>query len=456
MSPMAAASPPLPPGPPLPRVLQTAGFLLGGARFLEACRRRYGDAVTFGTLFDERFVMVFDPELVKQVFQGSNAQLHAGEANALLGPILGERSVLLLDGTEHLRHRRLLLPPFHGRSMLAHVETMRACTDLEIDSWPVGEPFALLPSLQSLTLRVILRAVFGYEPGPAEEELRRRLRAMVEPLARSRGLLMIAALVRGGRERRGAVEFEARKRAVDEILYAEIARRRELPDLAQRDDVFSALLLARDEQGEQLTDREVRDELLTLLLAGHETTATGLAWTFDLLLHDPRVLALAREREDRYLDAIVKESLRIRPVIPGIGRVVRQEPFRLNGYEVPPGIEINPSIRTIHRRADLYPSPSSFTPERFLGPDAPDTYTWVPFGGGTRRCLGASFALTEMRVILARVLERAQLKAADARVTKAQFRAITLAPKGGVRVIQERPPEPGQRPPEPDQRAPAA
>jgi len=408
-------------------------------------------------------VMVFDPELVKQVFQGSNAQLHAGEANALLGPILGERSVLLLDGTEHLRHRRLLLPPFHGRSMLAHIQTMRACADLEIDSWPVGEPFALLPSLQSLTLRVILRAVFGYEPGPAEEEFRRRLRAMVEPLARSRGLLMIAAVVRGGRERRGAVEFEARKRAVDEILYAEIARRRQLPDLVQRDDVFSALLLARDEEGEQLTDREVRDELLTLLLAGHETTATGLAWTFDLLLHDRRVLALAREREDRYLDAIVKESLRIRPVIPGIGRVVRQEPFRLNGYEVPPGIEINPSIRTIHRRADLYPSPSSFTPERFLGPDAPDTYTWVPFGGGTRRCLGASFALTEMRVILARVLERAQLKAADTRVAKAQFRAITLAPKGGVRVIQERPPEsaqrppePDQRPPEPDQRAPAA
>jgi cytochrome P450 len=433
----------LPPGPRLPRVLQTAGFLLAGPRFLEACRRRYGDAVTFGTVFDERFVMVFDPELVKQVFQGSSDQLHAGEANALLGPILGERSVLLLDGAEHLRHRRLLLPPFHGQRMLAHAETMRSCADLEIDSWPVGEPFVLLSSLQSLTLRVILQAVFGYEPGPAEEELRRRLRAMVEPLARSRGLLMIAALVRGRRDRPAAMEFQGRKRAVDEILYAEIARRRQEPDLTERDDVFSALLLARDEQGEQLTDREVRDELLTLLLAGHETTATGLAWTFDLLLHDRRVLELALGREDRYLDAVVKEALRIRPVIPGIGRVVRYQPFRLNGYEVPPGIEINPSIRTIHRRADLYPSPSTFRPERFLGVGGapiPDTYTWVPFGGGTRRCLGASFALMEMRVILARVLERAQLKAADARVAKAQFRAITLSPKGGVRVVQERAP----------------
>jgi cytochrome P450 len=432
----------MPPGPPLPRFVQTAGFLLGGARFLEACRRRYGDAVTFGTLFDQRFVMVFDPELVKELFRGSGDQLHAGEANALLGPIVGERSVLLLDGPEHLRHRRLLLGPFHGQQMQAHLETMRDSADREIDTWPVAEPFALLTSMQSLTLRVILKAVFGYEPGPAEEELRRRLRSMVEPLSRPRGLMMISAVVRGRDDRRGAQQFAARKRAVDEILYAEIARRREQPDLAERDDVFSALLVARDEQGSGLSDREVRDELLTLLLAGHETTATGLAWTFDLLLHNPRVLAQATQREDRYLDAVVKEALRLRPVIPGVGRVVREAPFRLNGYEVPPGVEINPSIRTIHRRADLYPNPREFIPERFLGPDAPDTYTWVPFGGGTRRCLGASFALTEMRIVVARVLERAALTAADPRVAKAQFRAITLAPKGGARVIQQRPPLP--------------
>ncbi len=437
---MTEPRPPLPPGPRLPRLLQTAGFMFAGPRFLDAVRRRYGDAVTLGTLFDERFVMVFDPELVKQLFQGSGDRLHAGEANALLGPIVGERSVLLLDGAEHLRHRRLLLPPFHGRRMVAHAETMRSCADLEIDAWPVGQPFALLPSLQSLTLRVILRAVFGYEPGDAEAELRRRLRAMVDPLTRRRGLLMISAVLRGRGDRRAAVAFEARKRAVDEILYDEIARRRGKPDLDQRDDVFSALLLAHDEQGGRLSDREVRDELLTLLLAGHETTATGLAWTFDLLLHDARALERAREREEAYLDAVVKEALRIRPVIPGVGRVVREQPFSLNGYEVPPGVEINPSIRMIHRRSDLYPNPSQFVPERFLGPDPPDTYTWIPFGGGPRRCLGASFALMEMRVVLARVLERAQLQAADRRPAKAQFRAITLSPKGGVRVVQPRAP----------------
>jgi cytochrome P450 len=420
--------------------------MFGGVRFLEACRRRYGGAVTFGTLFDRQFVMVFDPDLVKALFQGSGDQLHAGEANALLGPILGERSVLLLDGDEHLRHRRLLLPPFHGRRMLAHTDTMRAYADAEIDAWPVGAPFALLDSLQSLTLGVILEAVFGIAPGPAQDDLRGRVRAMVEPLSRPRGMVMLSAVVRGRGERKAAQEFEARKRAVDEVLYAEISRRRRQPDLAARDDVFSALLLAEDEQGATLSDREIRDELLTLLLAGHETTATGLAWTFDLLLHDARVLQRARRGDDVYLDAVVKEALRIRPVIPGVGRVVRERPFPLNGYEVPVGVEINPSIRTIQRRADLYPDPLGFRPERFLGPDAPDTYTWLPFGGGTRRCLGASFALTEMRVILARVLERTVLGAVDPQPAKAQFRAITLAPKGGVQVLQERGPLPVDAP----------
>jgi cytochrome P450 len=442
LAPPAPGSATLPPGPPLPRLLQTAGFMLGGARFLEACRRRYGDTVTFGTLFDERFVMVFDPELIKRLFQGSNDELHAGEANALLGPILGQRSVLLLDGAEHLRHRRLLLPPFHGRRMLAHTDTMRACADTEIDRWPVGEPFSLLGTMQSLTLRIILRAVFGYTPGAAEDELSRRLRAMVEPLSRARGVIMLSAVLRGRNDRRGAREFEARKAAVDEIVFAEIARRRADPALGERDDVFSGLLLAHDEDGVGLSDGEVRDELLTLLLAGHETTATGLAWTLDLVLHDARVRERAQQRDDTYLDAIVKEALRIRPVIPGVGRVVRQRPFALGAYEIPVGVEINPSIRTVHRRADLYPNPRAFRPERFLGDDVPDTYTWIPFGGGTRRCLGASFALTEMRVVLARILERADLQAVDPKPAKAQFRAITLAPKGGVRVRLARAPIP--------------
>jgi cytochrome P450 len=461
---MATVPASIPPGPSFPRWVQTLGFMVGGVRYLDWCRRRYGDIVTMGTVFDERFVMLFDPGAVKQVFQGSGDQLHAGEANALLGPILGERSVLLLDGAEHLRHRRLMLPAFHGRRMLAHVDTMRECADTEIDRWPVGQPFTLLESMQALTLRVILRAVFGYAPGAAEDEFARRLRAMVEPLSRARGALLLNAVMRGRSERRSAVEFAARKRAVDELIYAEITRRRAATDLPERDDVFSGLLLAHDEDGGTLTDREVRDELLTLLLAGHETTATGLAWTFDLVLHDARVCAQAREGDDGYLDAVIKESLRIRPVIPGVGRVVRQRPFAIGGYEVPVGVEINPSIRSIHRRGDLYPNPQSFSPERFLSEGAPDTYTWVPFGGGTRRCLGASFALTEMRVVLARVLQRAALSPVDPEPAKGQFRTITIAPKGGVRVRQDRAPLPAAPPAtsvttEPsasDQRVPAA
>ena len=432
----------IPPGPRLPRLVQTAGFIVGGVRFLEACRRRYGDVVRLGTLFDSGFVMVFDPALVKQLFQGSNQQLHAGEANALLGPVLGERSVLLLDGAEHLRHRRLLLPPFHGAQMRFWVEAMRDAADLEIDSWPLGEPFPIFTSMQSLTLRVIIRVVFGYSPGPEADELRRRLRAMIEPVARPRGLLMAQLLARFGArgERRALSSFEAQRMAVDELLYAEIARRRADPELSARTDVFSALLLAEDEHGERLSDREVRDELITLLLAGHETTAVGLAWTFDLLLHSPDVHARASQGDDEYLDAVVKESLRIRPVIPGVGRVVRGAPFRLGDYEIPEGFEINPSIRVIHRRADLYPEPHTFRPERFLGPNPPDTYTWIPFGGGTRRCLGASFALVEMRVVLRRVLERAALRPAGAALEEPTFRGITVAPRGGVQVVQDRAP----------------
>jgi cytochrome P450 len=254
--------------------------------------------------------------------------------------------------------------------------------------------------------------------------------------------MVLLAVLRRGEDQALARRFEEQRRAVDEILYAEIARRRAEPDsaLAERDDVFSALLLAQDESGQRLTDQEVRDELVTLLLAGHETTATGLAWTFDLLLHTPSVLARLQDSlpsgDSEYIDAVVKESLRVRPVIPGIGRVVRGSSFSLNGYEIPPGVEINPSIRMIHRRADLYPDAAEFRPERFLGADAPDTYTWVPFGGGTRRCLGASFALMEMRVVVRRVLERVSLRAAEPEMEKARFRGVTLAPRNGVRVVK--------------------
>src|SRR5215211_3725659 len=262
----------LPPGPRLPRWLQTAGFIFAPGPWIEACRRRYGDLVTFRSLFDPGFVMVFEPELVKQVFRGSPERLRAGEANAVLGPVVGERSVLLLDGAEHLRQRKLLLPPFHGQRMRAYEVVMREAADRAIDSWPVGRAFTLLPSMQSLTLEVIARAVFGVDAGSRQRELTRRIRAMIDPAATRFGLVML--ILSGGRRASRQEQFDRRRRRVDEMIYEEIARRREAPDLEEREDVLSMLLLARDEDGRPMTDGELRDELVTLLVAGHETTAT--------------------------------------------------------------------------------------------------------------------------------------------------------------------------------------
>src|SRR5437764_4064413 len=442
---MAAVSS-LPPGPRLPRLMQTLGFIVSPRRYLRWVHRRYGEVVTLSTLFDSRFVMVFEPEIVKQVFKGSPDQLRAGEANALLGPVLGERSVLLLDGAEHLRHRRLMLPAFHGQRMKAYGSIMRDAGDREIDSWPVGDSFELLPAMQALTLDVIMRAVFGVSEGQRYTELHRALRAMLQPISRPVGVFVLTLSL--SRFRRGdntLRRFEERRAHVDELIFDEIAKRRAAPDLEEREDVFSTLLLARDEDGQLMTDQEIRDELVTLLVAGHETTATALAWTFDLLLHDDRALARLRAAfesgdPDGYADAVCKESLRVRPVIPGIGRKVRGEPFELAGYTIPTGVEINPSIVMIHARGDHYPDPTELRPERCLGESPPDTYTWIPFGGGVRRCLGASFALFEMRVVIQRVLERAELATVEADPDPVQRRGITMVPERGVPVRQAGPP----------------
>jgi cytochrome P450 len=435
----------LPPGPRLPRALQTAGFIFQPARWIDLNRRRYGDLVTFRTLFDPCFVMAFDPELVKQVFRGKPDQLRAGEANAVLGPVVGEHSLLLLDGAQHLRERKLLLPPFHGERMRAYEEVMREAADRAIESWPVGRPFPLRREMQSLTLDVILRAVFGVHDGPRLQELKRRIREMIDPTS-SRLMLLLFALS-GGRFGAGVGDrFEGQRAAVDELIYEEIARRRDAPDLEEREDVLSMLLLARDEDGQGMSDRRLRDELVTLLVAGHETTATGLAWTFELLMRNPAALERLRASlaagDAAYLDAVVKESLRVKPVISGVGRKVRERPFELGGYEIPVGVEINPSIAAIHRRGDRYRDSRAFHPERFLGDDPPDTYTWLPFGGGTRRCIGASFALFEMNVVVRRVIERTDLVPADRRPDKGVRQGVTFVPKRGVRVLMRAAPKP--------------
>jgi cytochrome P450 len=412
--------------------------MLQPARFTTWAQRKYGDAVYFDSLLGGKFVMIFDPELTKQVFLGKPDQLRAGESNAVLGPVVGRHSVLLLDGKEHLRERRMLLPPFHGERMRAYADEMRAAADRQIDAWPIGRAFPLLPSMRDLTLDVILRTVFGVAGGARMDELAAGIRELLAPNQSRLGVLVFA-LSQG---RAGAAAnrgFEQARDAVDAMLYAEIAERRDAADLEEREDILSMLLLARDEDGEPLTDLELRDELVTLLVAGHETTSAGLAWTFELLGRNPAVLARLKDSlaagESEYLDAVVKEALRARPVISGVGRVVRGEPFELGQWTLPVGMEVNPYIAGIHRRADRYPEPNAFRPERFLGEDGPDTYTWLPFGGGTRRCLGASFALFEMAAVVRRVLERVELEPASSRPERGVRRAITFVPEKGARVV---------------------
>jgi cytochrome P450 len=299
--------------------------------------------------------------------------------------------------------------------------------------------------MQSLTLDVIMQAVFGVEAGARQEELKRRVRRLLDPVGSRLGvLLMVLSAGRFGQERMR--RFEQQRREMDELVYDEIARRRAATDLDSRTDVLSMLLLTRDEEGQGLTDRELRDQLVTLLVAGHETTATGLAWAFDLLLRDHTALARTRAAiaggDNRYLEAVVKETLRRRTVVPGIGRVVREEPFPLGDFVIPVGVEINPSIAAIHRRADCYPEPEAFRPERFLADDAPDTYTWLPFGGSTRRCLGGSFAAFEMKVVIRRVLERADLAPFGRRPERALRKGVTIVPRRGARVVLRAAPAP--------------
>jgi cytochrome P450 family 135 len=430
----------LPRGPSGPNALVAARFLLRGPRFLEDCWERYGPVFTIRLNTGRTVVIAGDPAIAKEVFQGSGDDLHAGAGNVILKPILGARSVLLLDGPEHLRQRRLLLPPFHGERMRAYAETMRAVAERHISAWPVGRPFAVHPTMQDITLEIILRTVFGVaEPDRIErlgEPMKRLLNSTDQPL---RLLLLQLTRSAGAKPRSPWGRVFALMAPVDRLIHEQIAERRAAggrdPD---SDDILSLLLEARDEEGNGLTDAELRDELMTLLLAGHETTATALAWTVERLVRTPRVLKhLCKELESGegtdYLDATIKEALRLRPVVPGVIRQL-QRPLTIGGMELPKGVNVAPSIYLIHRRPDVYPDPHAFRPERFLGEETPSTYEWLPFGGGIRRCLGASFALYEMRIVLETVLRRATLETTDEASEPVKRRFVTFTPRDGGRV----------------------
>jgi cytochrome P450 len=426
-----------PPGSRLPAVLQGFRFSRDPLGFFVSLQRRYGDVFTVSFPYFHHIVYVADPETVKRVFTGDPAQFHAGEANAtVLEPALGPNSVLTLDEGEHMRQRKLLLPPFHGESVIRYGELIREITERDMETWPVGWPFALRPHTQRITLAVILRAVFGVRD---EERFRRASELVGEFAVRSNVPTQIPALRRNLGRFSPWVRFLRARDALDEFIYEEIAERRAEPDVTERDDVLSLLLCATDEDGEPMTDSELRDELVTMIGAGHETTATALAWAFERLLRNPRVLDRLRESieagEGAYLEATVKETLRARPVIGDVARKLTA-PAEIGGYELPAGTFVLPAIAAMHYREDLYPEPYEFRPERFLD-GTTSNYAWIPFGGGVRRCIGAAFAQYEMRVVLRTILERAELRAPDQRPERVKIRNITLAPGNGGSVLLE-------------------
>jgi cytochrome P450 len=430
---------PLPPGPSGPPPAVFARFLLKPGGFLEESRDRYGTPFTVRLSSERTIVVTDDPAVVKQVFTSDPTKLLAGVANVVLRPLLGPRSVLTLDDPEHMRQRKLLLPPFHGERMALYGDVIREATKRQIERWPVGEPFAVQPSMQAITLEVIMRAVFGVTDQERLDQIAGPLRRLLDSMGDSKRLfgLQVASSKRNGPLSPWRRFRKQLLHPADRVLFEEIAARRADPGSEERDDILSLLLSARDEDGRALTDAELRDELMTLLLAGHETTATALSWTLERLVRHPAVLSRLTEElrageGDDYLDAVIKESLRLRPVVPAVARYLT-EPTELGGRVYPAGVHINPSIYLTHRRPDIYPEPDAFRPERFLERPA-GTYEWIPFGGGTRRCLGASFALFEMRIALTEILRRLDLTTTDAPDERIGRRAITFTPGSGGRV----------------------
>ncbi len=430
-----------PPGSRAPAVVQGLRYVRDPLGFLGGLQRRYGDVFSVAFPYFGRVVYVASPELVKAVFMGSPDQFHAGEANAtVLEPALGPNSVLTLDEGPHMRQRKLLLPPFHGERIDHYGELMREITLREMESWPVGEPFALRPHTQRITLAVIMRAVFGVH----DEERLARFERLIDDFSQRVNLITSFPALRRNLGRWSPwSRFLRSREALDEFIYEEIAIRRAETetDGGEHDDVLSLLLQARHDDGSPMSDEELRDELVTVLGAGHETTATALAWAMERLLRAPRVLQRLRDSiaagEDDYLAATAKETLRARPVIVDVARKLTA-PAEIGGYQLKAGAFVMPAIAALHYREDLFPQPQEFRPERFLDGKA-DNYAWIPFGGGVRRCIGAAFAEYEMRVILRAILERADLEAPDPKPERVKVRNITLAPGKGAQVTLTRP-----------------
>lgn len=411
------------------------------------CERRYGKSFTL-SLPQFRVMVTSDREAIRTIFAAKPDDMHAGRFNRVLRALVGNSSVLLLDGQEHMVRRKLLLPSFHGERMRFYGATMAEITRRTIAGWPTDEPFALYPHTQEITLQIILRTVFGAEEGAQAEALRLQIKRLLSRGERPMAFLILLYLAqRPQAERQQPFRWLlAQRERTDALLYRQIASRRADPNHARQKDVLAMLLDARDEDGEGLTDRELRDELMTALAAGHETTATSLAWAVERILSTPavhrklcaEVRGLGRDPAPEalaalpYLDATIKEVLRLRPVIPLVGRILNK-PYTLAGCELPAGTPVGACIYLAQRDPEVYPEPEAFRPERFLD-TTPDPVSWLPFGGGIRRCIGAQFALYEMKIVLGTILSSCELSLAQRTPARVVRRAVTFWPEGGTRV----------------------
>jgi hypothetical protein len=437
----------------MPALLQTLGTWTRPTAFLERARARYGSRFTIRLLGQPPMVMISDPDEIKELFLAAPEVLHPGEGARILEPIVGRHSVILLDESAHLEQRKLLLPAFHGESMQRLAGLMAELAEAEIESWPREEAIALHPRLQRLTLEIILRAVFGLERGAQLDRLRELL---TKVLAFSENpLSLLPPLPRLLARFTPMAGFESLGAQVDELIFTLIEERRGENDASQTaaeagEDVLALLLAATHEDGSPMSAQELRDELMTALVAGHETTASQLAWAFERLAREPAVLARLREEldgdsDEEYLTATINEILRHRPVLPNAEPRLVKQPVEIGGVRYPPGVALVANAYLLHHDPAIYPDPYAFRPERFLeqhggrGGRASNTYTWIPFGGGRRRCLGASFALLEMKIVLRAVLTRCELSPVGARAERTRRRSITISPaRGSVLVLRER------------------
>lgn len=436
----------LPPGPRWPKTVQTIAWWNRPLSFFERCRAKYGKRFTVRLLASEPFVHLSDPDEIREVFTAPPDVLHPGEGARILEPMVGAHSVILLDEAPHLEQRRLMLPAFHGERMARLAALMTDVAEREAERLPTGRPVAVHPHMQALTLEIILRAVFGLDEGERLDALRTRLTRMLDfgatPLA------MLPALQRDLGPRSPGRVYDTLKREVDALVFALIDERRSQD--AERDDVLSMFLTARHEDdGTPMTHEELRDELMTMLVAGHETTASELAWAFRELVRAPEALTRLGDEirggdGDAYLTATIHEILRRRPVLPIAEPRLVKAPVDIGGVAYPAGVSLAANAYLLHHDPEIYEDPYTFRPERFLdaGGRGRGQYTWIPFGGGRRRCIGASFATLEMKVVLRAVLERCDVRPAGDDVEVARRRSITVSPKHGARVmLSERPRE---------------